>query len=158
MQGNLSKVLYTSRTSIEEPPLVVSQNSSPACTMIQIPYPLADTSSSHLVDPGPLNAAAWSQWLTHHPDRTYAQTLVDIINHGAKIGYTGPDQTILSRNLTSANESPATLSADIQTQLGKGQLGKLSEIHLIPARTCTQIGRHMATDTPPLTPPRQFSQ
>jgi hypothetical protein len=85
MQGNLSKVLYTSRTSIEEPPLVVSQNSSPAC--IQIPYPLADTSSPHLVDPGPLNPAAWFQWLTHHPDRTYAQTLVDMINHGAKIGY-----------------------------------------------------------------------
>jgi hypothetical protein len=125
-QGSLSKVLYTSHTSIKEPPLVVSQNSSPA--RIQIPYPLADTSSPHLVDPGPLNPAAWSQWLTHHPDRAYAQTLVDIINHGAKIGYTGPDQTILSRNLTSANESPATLSADIQTQLRKGQLGKLSTL------------------------------
>jgi hypothetical protein len=40
----------------------------------------------------------------------------------------GPDQTILSRNLASANESPTTLSADICAQFNKGQLGKLTTL------------------------------
>jgi hypothetical protein len=105
-----TNVLYTSRTSIDEPPHVVSQNDN---SPIRIPYSLVDTSPPPLADPGPPNPAAWSQWLAHHPDRTYAQTLVDIITPGARVGYTGPCQTILSRNLASAHESPQTLSVDV---------------------------------------------
>jgi hypothetical protein len=97
-------------------------------SFVHIPYPLADTSTSPLQNPGPLNPTAWSRWLANHPDRVYAQVLVDIINYGAKIGYTGPDQTILSRNLASAQESPETLSADLHAQLKKGQLGQLAEL------------------------------
>ena len=36
--------------------------------------------------------------LPHHPHRLYARTLVDIICHGVRIGYEGPDQFIISHN------------------------------------------------------------
>jgi hypothetical protein len=58
-------------------------------SFVHIPYPLVNTSSSPLRNPGPLRPAAWSKWLSNHPDRRYAQTLVDIIVYGARIGYTG---------------------------------------------------------------------
>jgi hypothetical protein len=111
-----SVVLYGSSSQLTQAPFV------------HIPYPLVNTSSPPLRGPGPLRPAAWSEWLANHPDRRYAQTLLDIIVYGAKIGYTGPDQTILSRNLSSANESPTTLSADISAQFNKGQLGKLTSL------------------------------
>ena len=65
---------------------------------------------------GPLNSWAWEELLRTHPDRLYAQTLVDIIRHGVRIGYEGPDQFIISQNLASANDDPATLTADLITQ------------------------------------------
>jgi hypothetical protein len=125
--GNFSENLYSSSSQlIEEPPHVARENS--LSSFVRIPYPLVNTSSSPLLEPGPLRPAAWSQWLSNHPDRRYAQTLVDIIVYGARVGYTGPEQTILSRNLASANESPTTLSADISAQFSKGQLGKLTTL------------------------------
>jgi hypothetical protein len=107
---------------------VARDSSSSNNPFVRIPYPLANTSASPLTHPGPLDPAAWSQWLINHPDRRYAKTLADIITYGARIGYTGPSQTILSRNLASANESPQTLSADIHAQFRKGQLGKLATL------------------------------
>ena len=51
-----------------------------------------------------------------HPDKTYKQTIHDIIVYEAKIGYTGPDQFILSNNLASANVAPEILTMDVETR------------------------------------------
>jgi hypothetical protein len=122
-----SGFLYASQ-SIEPPHVARDSGSRSNNPFVHIPYPLANTSASPLTHPGPLDPAAWSQWLINHPDRRYAKTLADVITYGARIGYTGPRQTILSRNLASANESPQTLSADIHAQFRKGQLGKLATL------------------------------
>jgi hypothetical protein len=97
---------------------------SPHPISSHFPYPLVNPVSSPLENSGPLNPHAWSYWLSHHPDRPYAHTLVDIIKHGAKIGYTGPLQQTISKNLASAADAPAVLSADLYAQLAQCQLGR----------------------------------
>lgn len=47
----------------------------------------------------------------------FKQTLLDMIQYGVKIGYTGPDQFILSGNLLSANEAPNTITKDPEHQI-----------------------------------------
>ena len=80
------------------------------------PYQLLPDSPTPLPHPGPLIPTAWEHLLSDHPDRFYAHTIVQIIRHGARIGYTGPDQIMLSPNLPSANDSVETLSKDLQEQ------------------------------------------
>jgi hypothetical protein len=92
------------------------------------PYKLVDKSSSPLKTPGPLHPNAWKRHLTNHPNRQFAETLFDIITYGAKLGYEGPNQMLLSRNLTSVANDPETLSADIEHQVSLGKLGKLDTL------------------------------
>jgi hypothetical protein len=78
------------------------------------PYNLIYTDpplSVHL--PSPLHIAGWSALLSQHPDRLFVDTLLHIIQYGARIGYCGPRQSIISSNLTSATADPSTLSLDI---------------------------------------------
>jgi hypothetical protein len=63
--------------------------------------------------PSPLHIAGWSELLAQHPDRLFVDTLLHIIQYGARIGYCGPRQSIISSNLTSATADPSTLSLDI---------------------------------------------
>ena len=68
----------------------------------------------HWVINRPLIPEAWERLLSAHPDRLYVHTIIQIIRHGARVGYTGPDQLILSPNLPSANDSVETLDKDLQ--------------------------------------------
>ena len=54
--------------------------------------------------------------LAQHPDQLYVKILANITIFGAKIGYCGPEQFILSENLTSANEAPEVLIKDLEEQ------------------------------------------
>lgn len=58
-----------------------------------------------LVVSGPLKREGWRKRLDTHPDRYYVNMILDIIEYGAKIGYQGPLQQILSKNLSSATIS-----------------------------------------------------
>ena len=50
------------------------------------PFPLVDYPKV-LVNKPPLKPSGWSQLLALHPDKTFRHTLVDIIVHGARLGY-----------------------------------------------------------------------
>ena len=52
-----------------------------------------------------------------HPDSVYRRTILNIIRCGARIGYTGPKQRIISPNLTSAKDAPEVLSKDLDEQI-----------------------------------------
>jgi hypothetical protein len=104
------------------------QSRSPQLISPNFPYPLVNTQSPLLENHGPLRPQAWQQRLRHHPDKCYARTLVDIIRHGAKVGYTGPRQCIVADNLTSAADAPEVLTADLHKQLAKGQLGQTADL------------------------------
>lgn len=85
------------------------------------PYPLVDYTAP-LVKPGPLIAAGWETALKDHPDKQYRAVILDIIKFGAKIGYTGPKQRILSENLPTANDAPGLIAKDLQTQIEHGRV------------------------------------
>jgi hypothetical protein len=73
------------------------------------PYNLIYTDPSLPVCyPSPLRTSGWSELLSQHPDRLFVDTLLHIIQYGARIGYCGPRQSIISSNLTSATADPST--------------------------------------------------
>ena len=74
---------------------------------------------------------AWRAKLADHPDQLYVKTLADIIIFGAKVGYCGPEQFILSENLTSANEAPEVLLKDLEEQR---HCNRLTPIEPLPAK------------------------
>ena len=77
------------------------------------PYPLVD--KLQILQPGPLKLEGWKTHLRNHPDKVFKQTVFDIIQYGAKIGYIGPDQFIPSPNLISKG-SPRNLTKDVEEQ------------------------------------------
>ena len=101
-------------------PFIISSSSVKTIALLHIadtfPYKLLSDVPTPLFHPGPLIPTAWEKLLSSHPDRLYAYTIVQIIRHGARIGYTGPDQLILSPNLPSANDSVDTLNSDLEDQ------------------------------------------
>ena len=101
-------------------PFIISSSSVKTIALLHIadtfPYKLLSDVPTPLFHPGPLIPTAWEKLLSSHPDRLYAYTIVQIIRHRARIGYTGPDQLILSPNLPSANDSVETLDQDLQDQ------------------------------------------
>lgn len=67
-----------------------------------------------LVDFVPLKYDRWNKHLTNHPDALFRKTILDIVLYGAKIGYTGPDQCFLGKNLAST-----TKACGVRTQTDK---------------------------------------
>lgn len=64
-----------------------------------------------------------------HLDQQYKAVLLDIIKYGAKIGYAGPKQFILSQNLPTANDAPDVLAKDLQTQI---EFDRVTQIQNLP--------------------------
>ena len=87
------------------------------------PYPLVDR--LELVGSVPLILQGWKKHLISHPDFFFKQTIFDIIEYGAKIGYTGPDQFIIGENLSSATEAPEIITKDLENQIVKDQVTKI---------------------------------
>ena len=80
----------------------------------------------------------WKFWLAQHPDHIYRETIISIILRGARIGYCGPRQKIISANLLSATNDPDTLTADLENQIAADRLTKITEVgdHFI----CSPLG------------------
>ena len=102
------------------PPVSINSSVIKTTSLLHIadtfPYKLLSDIPATLFHPGPLIPVAWGRLLATHPDRLYAHTITQIILHGARIGYTGPNQLIFSPNLSSANDSIETLDKDLEEQ------------------------------------------
>lgn len=70
-----------------------------------------------------LNRAAWEHFLRDYPDRGFVSCILQIIDHGANIGFIG-DRNISqrSRNLPSASKYPTAIDEVIAAQLSKGRI------------------------------------
>lgn len=66
--------------------------------------------------------------MTNHPDTHFKQTLFDIIQYRAKIGYTSPDQFILSKNLVLVDKAPDIITKDLEHQISKDQVTKVESL------------------------------
>ena len=101
-------------------------------------YPVTDPTGPPLCKPGPVSLEGWRFWLATHPDRIYQETILSIILRGAKLGYYGPKQKIISGNLPPATNDPGTLTADLKNQIAEGRFTEVSQIrdHFI----CSNLG------------------
>jgi hypothetical protein len=78
--------------------------------------------------PSRLSPAGWAALLPEHPDGLVVNARLEIIQHGARIGYCGPRQSVVSPNLTSATADPSPMSLDIARELSH------QRIMQVPAR------------------------
>ena len=76
------------------------------------PYNLVDYTIPLLVRK-PFKIEEWKEKLTHYADRHYVNMILDIVEFGARIGYQGPIQQILSENLSLATNAPNIISQDL---------------------------------------------
>lgn len=103
------------------------------------PYPLVDYTKP-LADSGPLIAVGWEKALKDHPDKLYRAVILDIIKFGAKIGYMGPKQRILSENLPTANDAPGLLAKDLQVQIKLNRVTQVNQSQLPEFLICSPLG------------------
>ncbi|KAF1967325.1 hypothetical protein BU23DRAFT_293488 [Bimuria novae-zelandiae CBS 107.79] len=86
-------------------------------------FNMYDTSTAPLhPNPSPLKPAAWRAALAHYPG-TLGGTLYEILTHGARIGYTGEEAHIISKNLASAFEAPQVIEVQLAKDLTLGRAG-----------------------------------
>ncbi|KAL9028796.1 MAG: hypothetical protein Q9196_002891, partial [Gyalolechia fulgens] len=96
-----------------------SYHRRPSGTMVppldrgRFPCPLSSLAEPQLPACGHLREERWLFWLRVHPDCIFVSTLRLIITQGVRVGYQGPEQTILSKPLPSASEAPQVLDEDI---------------------------------------------
>jgi hypothetical protein len=130
-------VLYPSAAScLVEYPL----DTSAALRQPQYPFafPLTAPCAPHLTCRGPLKAVGWALYLRNHPDQSYVNSLLAIITFGAKLGYTGPDQLIISDNLASALLQPDDITSEIDKRIA---LLQIRRIDTLPSKyICSPLG------------------
>ena len=103
------------------------------------PYLLVDYTSL-LEQPEPLLAAEWEAALRNHPDQVYKAVVMDIIRFGAKMGYMGPKQRIISKNLLTANDAPGVLAKNLQTQIECKRVTQVDFDNLSEFLICSPLG------------------
>ncbi len=68
-----------------------------------------------------LHAPAWAHYLHDYPNQIFVQTIINIIDHGANIGYSeNHNHSQTCSNLHTPTEHPATITADIASQVSAG--------------------------------------
>ena len=68
----------------------------------------------------PINISALKTELSKHPDREFVSFLLDGLSHGFRIGYTGPRDTLISSNLSSALNQPEIVSQYLSRECEHG--------------------------------------
>jgi hypothetical protein len=71
--------------------------------------------------PSPFHPKAWAARLQQYPSQL-GNTLSSILTYGACIGYEGPKQHVLSKNLSSASLDPATIQNQLDADLADGRI------------------------------------
>lgn len=74
-----------------------------------------------------------------HPDKQYKAIILDVIRYGAKIGYSGPKQHILSDNLLTANDAPGLIAKDLQTQIKHDRVTQVDRKELPEFLICSPL-------------------
>ena len=72
----------------------------------------------------PLNLAEWETHLTHHPDKTFVQYILQGIKYGFRVGYRYKAHRCIRANSNhpSAREHPAIISTALSEEINKGRL------------------------------------
>ena len=88
----------------------------------------------------PLNVDNLVLELVNYPDRSFVNNLVNALQYGARIGYLGPEQTRVSRNLLSASQHPEVVSANLNKEMQLGRVAGPFPSPPLPDFQCHPIG------------------
>ena len=98
------------------PPPPPRPNSDPRCNQVPI-------STSHLPRVNSsLIKDAWEFYLLDYPDKQFVTSLLHIIDHGASLGFTGPNHPQACRNLSSAFDAPDAVNTSIHSLRKNGHI------------------------------------
>lgn len=64
----------------------------------------------------------WRLWLADHPDQSFANRLIEYAEHGIPIGFSGPENQVISDNWPSSIKFNAEVEAFIQENLSLGRV------------------------------------
>ena len=65
----------------------------------------------------PLRLSQLERELVNHPDKAWSSWLLEALHTGVRVGYTGPRQARVSRNLHSASQNPSVIDEQLQQEL-----------------------------------------
>ena len=85
-------------------------------------FPIFDPSSNKLSDsPSPFIISGWRDLLYLYPG-DLPETLINILDYGALLGYEGPDQRIVSRNHSTVNISPDDIKSKLEVDIAQSRI------------------------------------
>ena len=97
-----------------------------------IPYPVY-TQHTIPMPASPLQLAGWSEFLKTYLEPAVVEPILGICRFGARISYEGPrGPSHIHQNLSSAEDAPETLTADIKAELGNDRLEHYPSIKTLP--------------------------
>ena len=88
----------------------------------------------------PLNIDILERELSHHPDPNFVHDLISALRYGAHVGYTGPRQPRVSRNLISAIQHPEVVSSNLNKEIQLGRVAGPFDSSPIPDLQCHPVG------------------
>ena len=104
----------------------------------QVPPP---GTSVHLLPPLTERLPRWQQALAGHPDRAFAQYVLNGIEHGFHVGFAhGSRLGPASRNMCSATLHPTVINSYISTELQEGRMAGLFPPGSVPGLHINRMG------------------
>ena len=126
---NQSQEPHVARTSITTPAAAHTVSLPIAVkTVVQIIHPESAQLQRTLAIPDkpqpwtPVRSFLLKRELSFHPDKVFVRQLVDDLQHGCSIGYTGPQFAHLANNLTSAYQQPGVIDAILTRECEVGRI------------------------------------
>ena len=80
----------------------------------------------------PIRLFALERELSLHPDKVFVKQLLNDLQHGCSIGYTGPQFAHLAKNLPTAYQQPDVIDSTLQRECEAGRILGLFTSQLLP--------------------------
>lgn len=122
------------------PPSCTNPQNSPPENIPQQLRDLIKIQTQNSTPRTPINLRNLQKELSFHPNQTYVQSLIHDLQHGCSIGYTGPQYTHFSNNLTSAFQQPDILDTNIITECREGRIIGPFQTPPLPNFRCSGLG------------------
>ena len=87
-----------------------------------------------------INIDVLSKELSGHPDSHFVANLIHSLRYGTPVGYTGPRQPRVSRNLQSAAQHPDVVSSNLTKEIALGRVAGPFQSPPLPNLQCHPVG------------------
>ena len=78
--------------------------------------------------------------MASHPDKAFTSKLIHSLTHGFDIGYEGPCDTLIARNLRSAFEHPEVVDEALKSEVAENRMAGPYPSLPLPRLRCSGVG------------------